>query len=239
MFINGNSSTGPMRAGAAVSTARMDCLRLLHGQAKTSGGNAGNAGNAQSLGNGPLFDDGGKRRKPAEIGGNSVQGPAAGRKYAQAPGSRRRQPSDPGNRKCRIRACYHPERSKGPSLPPERPPSSFAQGRRYARGDSSYSPFSDRDVHCRVMPSPRRAVGDWQSACGNCGNSRDASRQGFVSALGSLQVGNRPAVAEIAEIGRRFLAPVRPWPRCLTGVGAAPILPHRKNGLKSRKHKAF
>jgi hypothetical protein len=28
-------------------------------------------------------------------------------------------------------------------------------------------------------------------------------------------------------------------PRCLTKVGAAPILPHRKNGLKSRKHKAF
>jgi hypothetical protein len=28
-------------------------------------------------------------------------------------------------------------------------------------------------------------------------------------------------------------------PRCLTGVGRAPILPHRKNGLKSRKHKAF
>jgi hypothetical protein len=28
-------------------------------------------------------------------------------------------------------------------------------------------------------------------------------------------------------------------PRCLTGVGVAPILPHRKNGLKLRKHKAF
>ena len=28
-------------------------------------------------------------------------------------------------------------------------------------------------------------------------------------------------------------------PRCLTGLGAAPILPHRKNGLKSRKDKAF
>jgi hypothetical protein len=25
----------------------------------------------------------------------------------------------------------------------------------------------------------------------------------------------------------------------LTGVGVAPILPHRKNGLKSRKDKAF
>ena len=94
-------------------------------------------------------------------------------------------------------------------------------------------------AHCLVMQSPRRAVGDWQNASGNCGNSRDASRQGFVSTLGNLQVGNRLAVAEIAEIGRRVCAPVRPRPRCLTGVGAAPILPHRKNGLKSRKHKAF
>src|SRR3984957_12111966 len=50
---------------------------------------------------------------------------------------------------------------------------------------------------------------------------------------------NRLAVAEIAEIGRRVCAPSGRRPRCLTGVGVAPILPHRKNGLKSRKHKAF
>jgi hypothetical protein len=163
MFINGSRSTDPVRAVAALGTARTDCLRLFHGQAKTSGGNAGNAGNLQSLGNGPLFDDGGKRRKPAEIGGNSVQG----------------------------------------SLLPYR-------------------------------TSPRSAVGDWQNTCGNCGNSRDASRQGFMSARGNRQVGNRLVVAEIAEIGR-VCDPVRPRPGCLTGVGAAPILPHRKNGLKSRK----
>jgi hypothetical protein len=176
MFINGNSSTGPVRAVAAVGTARTNCLRLLHGQAKTSGGNARNAGNLQSLGNGPLFDDGGKRRKPAEIGGNSVQGPVAVRNYSQPPGSRRRQPSDPGNRKCRIPACCHPQRSEGPLLRPQRPLFGFAQGRRYARGDSYYS--------------PHRAVGDWQVACGNCGNSHDAARQGLVSVLRDLQAGN-------------------------------------------------
>ena len=40
-------------------------------------------------------------------------------------------------------------------------------------------------------------------------------------------------------LGRRVCAASGRRPRCLTGVGVAPILPHRKNGLKSRKHKAF
>jgi hypothetical protein len=68
---------------------------------------------------------------------------------------------------------------------------------------------------------------------------------------GAVQAGNRVALADIAENAEiakaavssaawatRFAAPSR-RPRCLTGVGVAPILPHRKNGLKSRKHKAF
>ena len=215
MFINGNSSTGPMRAGAAVGTARTDCLRLLHGQAKTSGGNAGNAGNLQSLGNGPLFDDGGKRRKPAEIGGNSVQGPVAVRKYSQAPGSRRRQPSDPGNRKCRIRACCHPERSEGPLLPPQRPlPSASLTDA--TPGVTATTHLFAIDTSLPYYALPRRAVGDWQNASGNCGNSRDASRQRFVSALGDLQVGNRLVVAEIAEI--------RNWPGFCPRQAAATVL---------------
>jgi hypothetical protein len=41
--------------------------------AKMSGGNAGNAGNLQSLGNSGLFGPAAKRRKLAEIGGNSLQ----------------------------------------------------------------------------------------------------------------------------------------------------------------------
>ena len=49
-------------------------------------------------------------------------------------------------------------------------------------------------------------------ACGNCGNSLPGRR-------GSAAPGRRP--------------------QRLTGVGVAPILPHRKNGLKSRKYKAF
>src|SRR5580704_11117777 len=40
---------------------------------KTSGGKGAKGGNLESLGNGGLSDDGAKRRKPAETGGNSVQ----------------------------------------------------------------------------------------------------------------------------------------------------------------------
>jgi hypothetical protein len=40
-------------------------------------------------------------------------------------------------------------------------------------------------------------------------------------------------------LGRRVSAAPSRRPRCLTGMGVAPILPHRKNGLKSRKDKAF
>ena len=112
---------------------------------------------------------------------------------------------------------------------------------------------------------PHRAVGDWRIACGNCGNSRDASRQGFASVLTNLrnlrnlrnrQAGNPPVSHAVGKyprsppsapaqyrVGSLSVDGISPRPRhrprCLTGVGAAPILPHRKNGLKSRKHKAF
>ena len=87
------------------------------------------------------------------------------------------------------------------------PPFGFAQGRRCARGGS---PFSDRHAHGCVMPSPRRAVGDWQDACGNCGNSRDASRQGFVSALGNLQVDKSASGSGNCGNWPTGLRPVRP-----------------------------
>src|SRR6266487_4264858 len=47
----------------------------------------------------------------------------------------------------------------------------------------------------------------------------------------------RKWVAEIAQIARTLLA--ARGPQRLTGVGGAPILPHRKNGLKSWKLKVF
>src|SRR5580700_1883283 len=55
---------------------------------------------------------------------------------------------------------------------------------------------------------------------------------------------NGLALAETAETSiRRFLGrcadAAATRPQRLTRVGVAPILPHRKNGLKSRKHKAF
>jgi hypothetical protein len=74
MFISSYSFTGAPRSGPPPATTRTDCGRLVQDR-QMSGGNAGNAGNLQSLGNRALFDDGAKRRKPAEIGGNSFWGP--------------------------------------------------------------------------------------------------------------------------------------------------------------------
>jgi hypothetical protein len=68
-------------------------------------------------------------------------------------------------------------------------------------------PYSGAQVFSAAgIGPPRRAVGDWRIACGNCGNPHDESHRGLASALrnlrnlGNLQAGNRVAVAEIAEI---------------------------------------
>jgi hypothetical protein len=216
MFISIDSSTGAPRSVAAAGTTRPDCRRLVPGRQMT-GGKGAKGGNLESAGMTGPADDVAPRRKPAETGGNSSLGPYSGAKVFLGAGI-------------------------GP---------------------------------------PRRAVGDWRIACGNCGNPHDESHRGLASALRNLQADNRVAVAEIAEIakaavifsskgrkpslpapiavrknsrspqsasaqyrvvpllGRRDSAAPSRRPRCLTGVGVAPILPHRKNGLKSRKDKAF
>ena len=231
MFIRSDSSTGAPRSVAAAGTTRTDCGRLVQDR-QMSGGKGAKGGNLQSLGNRALFDDGARRRKPGGNWRKLVLGTHSGAKVF--PGAKIAPPAAIWYREPQM-----PDRGLLSSRAQRETFTAASKAPRYARGDSYDSPFSDRHVYCRVMPSPRRAFGDWQNACGNCGNSRDASRQGFVSALGNLQVGNRLAVAEIAEIGRRVSAAPGRRPRCLTGVGVAPILPHRKNGLKSRKHKAF
>jgi hypothetical protein len=221
MFISIDSSTGAVRSAAA-GTTRADCRRLVRGRQLT-GGKGGKGGNLESAGKTGPADDVAKRRKPAETGGNPLWGPYSGAKVFSGAG----------------------------------------------------------------IGLPRRAVGDWRIACGNCGNPHDESHRGLASALRNLrnlQAGNRVAVAEIAEnaeiakaavifssrgrklsppapiavrknsrssqsapaqyriailLGRRVSAAPGRRPRCLTGVGVAPILPHCKNGLKSRKDKAF
>ena len=90
-----------------------------------------------------------------------------------------------------------------------------------APNTSLLSSRAQRGTFPAASKAPRCARGDSRDspsdrhghiACGNCGNPLPGRR-------------------ESAAPGRR--------PRCLTGVGVAPILPHRKNGLKSRKDKAF
>jgi hypothetical protein len=222
MFISIDASTGALRS-VADAVQRTWTARPLVGGGEMSGGKGAKGGNLESAGKTGPADDVAQRRKPAETGGNPFWGLHSGTKV-----------------------------------------------------------FSG----ARIRP-PRRAVGDWRIACGNCGNPHDEFHRGLASALRdlrNLQAGDRLAVAEIAEIaeiaktvvifgskgrkpplpapmavgknsrspqsaparyrvvlllGRRVCAAPSRRPRCLTGVGAAPILPHRKNGLKSRKHKAF
>jgi hypothetical protein len=219
MFISLDSSTGAPRSVAAAGTTRADCRQSVRGRQMT-GGKGAKGGNLESPGKTGPADDVAQRRKPAETGGNSFWGPYSGAKVFSGAGI-------------------------GP---------------------------------------PRRPVGDWRIACGNCGNPHDESHRDFAPALRNLQAGKRVTLAEIAEIaeiakavvifssrgrkpsppapiavrknsrspqsapaqyrvvllvGRRVSAAPGRRPRCLTGLGVAPILPHRKNGLKSRKHKAF
>jgi hypothetical protein len=71
-------------------------------------------------------------------------------------------------------------------------------------GNSFLGPYSGGKVFLGAgIGPPRRAVGDWRIACGNCGNPHDESHRGLASALRNLrnlQAGNR--VAEIAEIAK-------------------------------------
>ena len=87
-------------------------------------------------------------------------------------------------------------------------------------------------------------VAKWRKAAESGGKSflRPSSGTKVFSAArdrAAAPTGWRSAyrLRELREL-RKSAAPGR-RPRCLTGVGAAPILPHRKNGLKSRKYKAF
>jgi hypothetical protein len=118
MFIGIDSSAGAARSAAA-GTRRTDGPRLVHSRQR-SGGKGAKGGNLESLGNTGLADDGAKRRKPGETGGNPFWGPYSGAKVF-------------------LRAGIG-------GLP----------------------------------------VGDWQNACGNCGNPHDEPHQGFASALGNL-----------------------------------------------------
>ncbi len=90
-------------------------------------------------------------------------------------------------------------------------------------------------------PMPRRFAGEVARQAGGV-TGRKGGKVGKVANLlpelfGEGGAAWRKWVAEIAQIARTLLA--ARGPQRLTGVGVAPILPHRKNGLKSRKDKAF
>ena len=75
--------------------------------------------------------------------------------------------------------------------------------------------------------------------CGRCSGNAECRRPAVVPAQRKPARNRSRKLRQYSLPGRRGSAAPGRRPRCLTGVGVAPILPHRKNGLKSRKDKAF
>ena len=70
---NPSTSAAPANSARAAPSIPICWSPPLGRDSKTTGGKGGKGGNLESLGNGGLSDDGAKRRKPAETGGNPLQ----------------------------------------------------------------------------------------------------------------------------------------------------------------------
>ena len=70
---NPSTSAAPANSARAALSIPICWSPPLGRDSKTTGGKGGKGGNLVSLGNGGLSDDGAKRRKPAETGGNPLQ----------------------------------------------------------------------------------------------------------------------------------------------------------------------
>src|SRR5258708_2339457 len=103
-----------------------------------------------------------------------------------------------------------------------------------AAARSSSAACTARAAGRRLVHGRQKTTGGKVGKVGNPFRASIAVRKNYRSpwrAPAQYRVVSLGIGADAALGGRR--------PRCLTKVGAAPILPHRKNGLKSRKHKAF
>jgi hypothetical protein len=215
-----DSSTGAVRSVAAAGTARTDCRRLVRGRQMT-GGKGAKGGNLESAGKTGPAGDVAQRRKPAETGGNSFLAPYSGAKVFLGAGI-----GPPRRAVCNWRIacgnCGNPHDESHPGLA-----SALRNLRNLQAGNRVAEIAENAEIakaavifssKGRKPPPPApRAVRK------NSRSPQSAPAQYRVVPLLGRQ--------DSAAPGRR--------PRCLTGVGVAPILPHRKNGLKSRKDKAF
>src|SRR5260370_39807503 len=111
--------------------------------------------------------------------------------------------------------------------------------------------FINIDVSRAAAPS-RLAACATRSACSRLVHGRQKTTGGKGGKVGNPFPGAYSGTKELPVAGARAsavscrIASDRAdavlgdrRPRCLTGIGGAPILPHPKNGRKSRKHKAF
>ena len=116
-------------------------------------------------------------------------------------------------------------------------------GRRADRKRPHGLAAQNRDLRRRCLRRvDHRAPLDWHP--GRPGEGAAAAGAARDIGAGPAQAGGRrdAAVSGLrrARVGRRCkMRPCRLSPARLTGWGSIPILPHRKNGLKWRKYKAF
>jgi hypothetical protein len=183
IFITIDASSDTARSVAAAGTIRAACRRLVRDR-QMSGGKGAKGGNLFS---GPysgaqVFLEGlrGSANRVAEIAENArthrAMSGGKGAKGGNLESAGKTGPADGGTKR------------RNPAETGGNPFWGLSDGGKVFSG-------------ARIGP-PRRAVGDWRIACGNCGNPFEESHRVLASTLGNLgnlQAGNRVALAEIAE----------------------------------------
>jgi hypothetical protein len=190
IFISIDASSGAARSMAAAGTVRVARRRLVRGR-QMSGGKGAKGGNPSS------GSYSGTQVFLEELRGSA--NPLA--EIAEIPGTHRAMSGGKG--------------AKGGNLESTRktgPPDGAAKRRKPAEtgGNPFWRPYRGGKVFSGAGTGPpRRTVGDWRIACGNCGNPSDESHRGLASALPNLrnlpnlQAGHRVAeIAENAEIAK-------------------------------------
>ena len=199
--------------------------RLVRGRQMT-GGKGAKGGNLESAGKTGPADDVAKRQKLAEI---RFWGPIAVRKYSQAQGSGR----------CAELLAIGVSLAETAETPTTRSHQGFALA---LRNLGNLGNLGNLQAGKRVALAEIAEIAETAKAAVIFSSK---GRKLSLPALIAVRKNSRsprsaPAQYRVVPLlGRRVSAAPSRRPRCLTRVGVAPILPHRKNGLKSRKDKAF
>src|SRR6266851_5972649 len=192
------------------------------------GGKGAKGGNLESPGKTGPADDVAKRRKPAETGGNSFWAPHSGAKVFSGAGiGPPRRAVDDWRIACGNCGNPHDESHRGLA-------SALRNLRNLQAGNRK--PTAENAENAEIA----KAAVIFSSKGRKPSPPAPSLTESRAVRKNSRSPQSTPAQYRVVPLlGRRDPAAPGRRPRCLTGMGVAPILPHRKNGLKSRKDKAF